>query len=342
MKNTSWSISPSPFILTRPTVSRMSIIAIATLVPQILALAIENDVAALCIVAVSLAGCVIAQLFASIPEHKNPFSDGTVILSGLLVGLLLPDTLNPVVAFAASFSGFLVARIVFGGNGSYWVHPVAVSVCIAWISQAALFPAQLVTADGMRMAGDAFSALKLDRFAQMPADQGLASALNSGFLGMFGIQLPEGYITLFCNSPSAIPAFRYNLLTLGASIVLVAASAIDWIIPTVFLLTYGAAIWFFSFLPLTSVFAGGNILFAFLTSGTLFVAFYVLSDFSTSPRTRTGKTVSGFIAGIAAFFICGPGGSAAGGAFTVILMNAINPVIEYIENKIVASAEDIA
>ena len=139
MKNTSWSISPSPFILTRPTVSRMSIIAIATLVPQILALAIENDVAALCIVAVSLAGCVIAQLFASIPEHKNPFSDGTVILSGLLVGLLLPDTLNPVVAFAASFSGFLVARIVFGGNGSYWVHPVAVSVCIAWISQAALF-----------------------------------------------------------------------------------------------------------------------------------------------------------------------------------------------------------
>ena len=342
MKNTSWSVSPSPFVLTRPTVSRMSIIATATLVPQLLALAIENDTSALCIVAVSLAGCLLAQLLAAIPEHKNPFSDGTVLLSGLLIGLLLPDTLNPVVAFAAAFSGFLAARVVFGGNGSYWVHPVAVSVCIAWISQAALFPAQLVTADGMRVAGDAFSALKLDRFAQMPADQGLATTLNSGFLGMFGIQLPEGYITLFCNSPSAIPAFRYNLLTLAASIVLIAASAIDWIIPAVYLLTYGIATWFFSLLPFASAFSGGNILFAFLTSGTLFVAFYVLADFSTSPRTRTGKAFSGFIAGIAAFFICGPGGSAVGGAFTVILMNSINPVIEYLENKIIASAEDIA
>lgn len=342
MKNNSWIVSPSPFILTRPTVSRMSVVTIITLLPQILMLSLDGDIAALCNICAALGGCILAELFAAIPGRKNPFADGTVVLAGILAGLLLPTTLNPVVAFLSSFSGFLVARVIFGGAGSYWIHPVATSVCIAYISQAAFFPVPLVNADGMRMAGDAFGALKLDRFTQLANDQRLAELMNSGFLSFFGIRIPEGYVTLFWNSPSSIPAFRYNLLTLAASIVLISHRITDWIIPASFLLTYGVFTRLFSLLPFGGIFSGGNILFAFLTSGILFLAFFILPDFSTSPRTRTGKAVSGFVAGLAAFIICGPGGSPVGGVFTVLLANAVNPLIEYTENRIIGSGEDIA
>jgi electron transport complex protein RnfD len=305
-------------------------------------LALEGDVAALVNIAAALLGSVIAELCMAIPDKKNSFGDGVVILAGLLTGLLLPTTLSPFIALGVSFSGFLIARVLFGGTGSYWLHPVATSVCIAFISQSAAFPQVLVSADGMRIAGDAFSALKMDHFTQIASDQTIATNLNSTILGFFGIKLPEGYITLFGNSPSVIPAFRYNIITLASSIILLAMNIIEWVVPCAFLLTYALCVRFFSLLPFGYGFSGGNILFALLTSGVLFIAFYLLTDFSTMPRTRTGKTISGIFAGFFAFLLCGPGGSSAGGVFTVFLVNIINPAIEYCENRIIASAEDIA
>jgi len=342
MKTNGWIVSPSPYILTRPTVSRMSFVAAVTLAPQILMLIISGDIPALINLVAALSGSVIAELCIAIPDRKNSFGDGVVILAGLLTGLLLPITLSPFIALGVSFSGFLIARVIFGGTGSYWVHPVATAVCIAFISQRIIFPLPLVSVEGMRMAGDAFSALKMDHFTQIGSDQNIASNLNSTVLGFFGIKLPEGYITLFENSPSIIPAFRYNSITLIASIILIAMNIIDWIVPCAFLLTYGLCVRFFSLMPFGFGFSGGDILFALLTSGILFIAFYLLTDFSTMPRTRTGKIISGILAGFFAFILCGPGGSSAGGIFTVFLINIINPIIEYCENRIIASAEDIS
>jgi len=216
MKTKGWSVSPSPYILTRPTVSRMSVVTSLTLAPQVLILILVGDTSALINLAAALTGSVIAELCMSIPDRKNSFGDGVVILAGLLTGLLLPTTLSPFIALGVSFSGFLVSRVLFGGTGSYWLHPVATAVCIAFISQKEIFPQLLVSVDGMRMAGDAFGALKMDHFIQIGSDQSIASNLNSTILGFFGIKLPEGYITLFGNSPSIIPAFRYNIITLFA------------------------------------------------------------------------------------------------------------------------------
>jgi electron transport complex protein RnfD len=80
----------------------------------------------------------------------------------------------------------------------------------------------------------------------------------------------------------------------------------------------------------------GDILFAVLTSGILFTAFYLLPEFSTVPRTRVGKLVSGLLAGLICFMLCGPGGSPAGAVFTVISVNPLATIIEYLEKRILA------
>ena len=342
MKKNGWIVSPAPFLLTRPTVSRMSLVTAITLLPQLALLAFFNDIPALITIAVATAGSILAEFCFTFSNHKKAFSDGTAILAGLLAGFLLPSTLNPLVSFAVSFTGILVARNLFGGQGGNWMNPVAAAVGIAYISQASAFPSQLVTADRIRTVGDAFGALKVDHFAQIATDQSVTGLVNTGFLGFFGIKLPEGYITLFCNSPSSIPAFRYNILTLASSIALIAMNIIDWIIPLVFLLTYSLCIRFFSLAPFVTGSGRGDILFALLTGGILFIAFYILPEYSTSPRTHAGKVVSGFLAGLIAFLVCGPGGSPAGGVFTVLIINALSPVIEYLENRYIASAEDFA
>lgn len=337
MNKNSWLVSPSPFILTRPTVSRMSVIAISALVPQIALLAVSSDFGALLNVLASLAGFSLAESIDSFAKRKNSFEDGTAVLAGILCGLLLPNTLNPFVAFLSAFSGFFFARVAFGGLGCNWMSPVAVSVCVAYISHSSSFPPQLVGADGIRMAGDAFGALKLDSFRLIPRDQAIADFVNSNLLSPFGMHMPEGYVTLFWESPSAIPAFRYNALTLAASIIMIAFNVVDWIVPSAFLLAYASLVRFLSPVTLGLDPAGGDILFALLTSGILFIAFFVLTEYSTTPRSRTGKAISGALAGIFAFLLCGPGGSPVGAAFTVISIHTVNPLIEYAENRIIGA-----
>jgi len=342
MKKTGWIVSPAPFLLTRPTVTRMTVVTACTLMPQLALIAMDGDVQSLVTIASAILGSVLAEFLFSFPDRKNSLRDGSVILSGLLVGMLLPSTLNPVISLAVAFIGMLVARNLFGGSGSYWIHPVAVSVAIAYIGSAAFFPAQLVTGDGIRTVGDAFGAFKLDGFAQNPQDQAVTGTINAFLLRIFGIKLPEGYVTLFWSAPSVIPAFRYNAFILAGSVVLIAMNIIDWIVPLAYLVSYALCVYFLSLMPFGSLQVSGDMLFAFLTSGTLFAAFYLLPDYSTNPRTRIGKAISGTLAGIVAFVVSGPGGAPAGSVFTVLVINAFNPVIEYLENRYIAAAGDFA
>ncbi len=342
MKKNGWIVSPSPFILTRPSVRKMTFVVACTLVPQLCILAYAADYGALMTIAATLFGAAIAELSYSLPTEKRVSLDPAALLSGLLAGLLLPATINPLIAAVVSFVGVLVARKLFGGAGSFWVNPVALTVAIAYVGNAAIFPPQSVTPDGIRTVGDVFGAMKLESFAQIPGDQSLTGTANSVFLRFFGIKLPEGYVTLFWDAPSSIPAFRYNAITLAASIILIAMNVIDWIVPLAYLATYGLSVYFLSLMPLTGAARPGDALFAFLTGGTLFIAFYLLPEYSTNPRTRTGKVILGTIAGVVAFLVAGPGGSPVGGAFTVIVVNAISPVIEYLENRYIASAGDFA
>jgi len=212
-----------------------------------------------------------------------------------------------------------------------------VAVCLGYLSQGDLFPPYLVTPESVSAAGDAFGALKIDQFPRIPADTAITDFLNKSLLNRSGISLPEGYITLFWNSPSTIPAFRYNILTLVASIALLSLKIIDWIVPAVFLATYGACVYLFT--PVSGAMPNplsGDILFAVLTGGILFTAFYLLPEFSTVPRTRVGKLVSGLLAGLICFMLCGPGGSPAGAVFTVISVNPLATIIEYLEKRILA------
>lgn len=311
----------------------MSTVTAATLIPLIGMIALDGDYRALLSIGLALAGAVLAEVFMTLPFGKTMPRDGTVLISGLLTGFLLPTSLSPAVVFSVSLTGTLFARAVFGGTGSYWIHPTAVSVAIAFISVPTLFPPQLVTAEGMDAVGDAFASLKVDSFPRLVNDKSMTDAFNGLLTQSLGIRIPEGYVTLLWKSPSAIPAFRYNALILVSSIVMLSLKVIDWIVPVFFLLCYSALIRLLPLMPFAPDVRQGDILFALLTSGTLFIAFYVLPEFSTTPRSRVGKALFGCVAGSAAFLICGPGGSAGGGAFAVLAANAFSPLFEFLERR---------
>lgn len=336
MTGNTWTVSPAPFLRIRPTLTSMSVTVLLTLLPQIGLLAYSGDYRALVNVVLALAGSVLAELCRG-TRGRVSMKDGTIFVAGILTGLLLPEGYNPLLIPVVSFTSTLFTRVVFGGTGSYWVNPVAVSVAIAWISIPAAFPQPLVTSEGLRSMGEAFGAFKLDSFRPLSLDSPVTSALNQFLSAVSSIRIPEGYATLFIESPSTIPAFRFNLVVLAASIVLISTDAIDWILPTAFLATYAVALRFFS-LPWSGSPAHGDILFGFLTGGMLFTAFYLLPEYATAPRTAAGKGIAGMVGGFAAFLICGPGGTPVGAVFSVLAVNAVCPLIEFAETNIPLTA----
>lgn len=334
MSRNAWTVSPSPFLRTRPTLLGMSVTILLTLVPQLILLAFTRDYRALLNVALSVTGCVLAELCRG-SRGRVSMKDGTIFVSGILTGLLLPEGFMPVLIPMVAFTGTLFARAVFGGTGSYWINPVAVSVAIAWISKPDAFPMPMVTIDGMRSMGEAFGAVKLDNFKPLMLDSPVTASFNRLLSAISSVRIPEGYATLFIDSPSVIPAFRFNLVVLIASIILIASDAIDWILPASFLATYAIALRFLSFgLPISGAAAQGDILFGFLTGGLLFTAFYLLPEYATAPRTVAGKVVAGIFGGFISLLLCGPGGTPVGSVFTVMSVNAISPLIEYAETRI--------
>ncbi len=333
MNNRHTLISPAPFVFIRPTVAHMSVITIAVIVPQLFALILAHDFRALATIVFCIAGASAAELLLLPVRNKMMINDGTAVLIGLLTAFFLPSGIPFVTALLVTFSGVVLCRTLFGGLGTNWINPVMFSVAIAYLTSPDAFPSFLVTAASVQSSGDAFAALRTDNFQQLAADQGLTASLNSWFFSHLGIKLPDGYMTLFLDSPSTIPAFRFNLLTLGASIILLAGDIIDKIVPAVFLFTYAICVRLFALVPFGAAVSSGDILFALLTGGILFTAFFILPDYATSPRTATGKVFSGILAGILAFLLCGPGGSPIGIVFTVLAVNAINPVLELIENR---------
>lgn len=155
--------------------------------------------------------------------------------------------------------------------------------------------------------------------------------LNSVVLHSAGVTLPEGYITLFILFPSTIPACRYNILTLIASIILFATRALPKTLAFTSLMVYGTLIYLFSSLPFSGTCGGGDILYAWLTGGTLFSVFFAINDCGSIPRSTIGRFFLGCVMGIFCFFIAGPAPSPTTIAFSVLLSNCVSPIIEQTE-----------
>ena len=255
------------------------------------------------------------------------------LLTGLLIGFFLPVNSGFVFSFLIAFMSYFFSWGIFGGKGFSWINPVMLAACIAAICKPECF-VQPISFDRIAADGSVFAALEPSGLLQTPTDQYITSMFNSTFLHGAGVTLPEGYIGLFLHYPSAIPAFRYNLLTLCSSIVLLSSKTINKTLPFTFLFIYGLLVYLFPSVGQTGVYGKGDILSALLTSGALFAAFFVMNDGGSIPRSRAGRCMTGILTGVFAFFITGSGAIPEGIPFAVLFVDCLNPLIEWMESYI--------
>ena len=112
-------------------------------------------------------------------------------------------------------------------------------------------------------------------------------------------------------------------LLIGAAFLLI-LRIISWHIPLSYVFTLGVFSWLFS----AQGFARGDILFSILSGGVILGAFFMATDYVTSPLTRKGQLIFGASCGLIAFLIRRWGGYPEGVSFSILIMNAFVPLID--------------
>ena len=267
--------------------------------------------------------------------------DGSALLTGWLLALSLPPWAPWWIGVMGGLFATVLAKQVFGGLGQNLFNPAMVARVFLLIS----FPVQMtvwvaplpITAatapgfiDGLRIL-----------FSGVPNLDAVSSA---SLLGFAKTELSRGVDLMHSLAAATAPGNSLageragslgetaSLLIAGGGLVLLFLGIVSWHIPVAMLagITLPAAIAHAAD-PLRYLDAATHL----LSGGAMLGAFFIATDYVTSPNTRTGQLIFGAGCGGLTFIIRTWGGYPEGVAFAVLLMNALTPVIDrYIRPRI--------
>ena len=318
-----------PFIYKAESIGVESLKMILLLAVQIFMLFFTKSFSALLIIFSSTLASVLAEIVVIKVFNQIEYNSYIIaVLQGIVAGMIVPETYPFVTVFFAVFFIMFVIKYLFGGFADAWINPVVFVVAVLWFVGGKLFPDFLITSDYFCSRNPSQLLIESGAFPVSSFDSSVTETLNNTIFGLFKVSIPEGYISLFWDTHSVIPAFRFNFITLISSIILYGSNLIKAIIPSTFLVVYLLLVRFLSPLFCNGIPYQGDMLLALLTSGTLFYATFVLQSYGTTPISFVGKFLYGFFAGVFAFVITGCGTSSTGMAFTVLLSNILSLFIQ--------------
>lgn len=322
-----------PFIYIIPSIRYTTIAMLCLLSVQLVMLIFTKSYNALLVVAVSCVGTALAMYILKLYYKKRKMYVLSAILQGILVGMLLPSNYPLLTVFFISFFAMLISKIMSINLPQSWYNFVALVVIVCWIIGMKEFPAVAISSDLVASPNPSLLLIQSGSIPMIKYDTAITDFLNRNIFSIFNVTIPEGYVSMLWDNNSIIPAFRFNLITLASSVVLVAVDMITMFIPMIFLVTYGILIRLFMPVFFGGSIGQGDMILAFTTGGTFFCMVYLLQWFGTVPSTTAGKAAYAFLCGITAFFVVGYGMSPVGMVFTIFVANIISSIIQGIEEK---------
>jgi electron transport complex protein RnfD len=246
--------------------------------------------------AVSVAAAVLTE-YGVKKLRKRPFvMDGSAVITGLLLALTLPPTIPLWMVALGSIFSIAIVKEAFGGLGYNIFNPALGGRAFMTVS----FPVEMTTWVWPGGA-DAITT---------------ATPLAEGFVWQYDrVALYEAL--LLGNVGGSIGETSALLILLGG-LLLIALRIMDWRIP----LAYIGTVALFTFA------LGQDAIFHVLAGGLMLGAFFMATDYVTSPITHKGRIIFGIGCGILTVVIRIFGGLPEGVAFAILMMNAVTPLID--------------
>lgn len=331
----------NPFVYVRPSISAVTVRILVLLLIQVVMLLLTKSYNAAILIGTTALGGIAAASVNFLIYHEKPFQFLNIIVQGIFIGFLLPQEFPVVVAFFITFFTLIISRCIFFKSVNCWINICCVAVMIAWFIGRQYFPQFIITKDLISLKNSSVYLLQNGSFPIYSLDSTITSFLNEKVFSIFKVTIPEGFVSLLWDTNSSIPAFRFNLLTIISSVIIFADNAFSFIIPTLMLCVYAVLIRLFGPIFFGGSFNQGDIILAFLTSGTLFCSVFLIQWYGTVPIFLSGKIILGILAGIIAFLVTGAGTSPIGMVYTVLITNFVNIFIRTFQEKNIPNNQSV-
>ena len=259
---------------------------------------------ALAVICVTIASCIVSEyLFNKITHRKQTVSDLSCIVTGLLLAMNLSSTIPFWIAILGGAFAIIVVKMLFGGLGQNFMNPALGARCFLLL---------------------AFTG-PMTSFATIPLD-GTTGATPLGIIKEEGTLFSDTMAMFTGKIAGSIGETSVICLLIGA-IFLILMGIIDIRIPGTYILTFVIFIILFGG-HLTSGDLVTYVVQQVCGGGLILGAFFMATDYATSPITPRGKIIYGIIAGCLLGIFRVFGSSAEGCSYSIIFANMLVPLIE--------------
>ena len=299
---------------------------IIALVPALLVSFLYFGLGSAVVCAVSVAACVFFEwaITKYMLKREPSITDGSAILTGLLLGFNLPSNLPIWIIAIGALVAIGIGKMTFGGLGCNPFNPALVGRCFLLVS----FPAQMTSWPEVGQLGS-----YTDVTTGATPLSIMKDAIKTGDASLLE-KLPDSLTMLLGN-----PANGFGAGTIGE------VCALALIIGLVYMLVRKIITWHIpvSIILTVFVFSGllhlGNPVYAnpvaeILSGGLMLGAIFMATDYVTSPMTGKGQIIYGVCIGLLTVVIRNWGSYPEGMSFAILIMNAFTPLINtYIKPK---------
>ena len=289
------NVSSSPHVRSSLTTHKIMYQVILSLMPVTIMGIINYGMGALSVILAAVISAVVAEAaFNAIIKKPQTIADGSAALTGLLLALVLPPELPLYIPILGSVFAIVVVKGMFGGLGKNFMNPALAARCFLLISYGAIVTVYKV--DGVATATPL-------------VDMAAGETVN--------------LMSLFMGSASGVIGSSVLGLLIG-TVMMFAFKVITWEIPAATLVSFTAFMLFF----------GGQgfdlhaLLVHIMGGGILLGAFFMATDYVTSPVTPTGQLVFGAVVGILCGLFRVLGSAADSVSYGIIFANILVPLIE--------------
>ncbi|MCR5686688.1 MAG: RnfABCDGE type electron transport complex subunit D [Lachnospiraceae bacterium] len=293
-----YNVSASPHVRSKMTVQTIMFLVIISLLPAAAFGIYRFGFNAALLIAVCIAACVLSELlYTLLMKKKATIGDFSAVLTGLLLALNLPPSAKWWMGIIGSVFAIIVVKMLFGGLGQNFMNPALAGRCFLVIC----FTARMTDFSYDGVTGATPLALIRD---------GVPVSLYDMFLGRISGTIGE----------------VSTALLLAGAVFLIVMGIIDVRISFSYLL---------SFVLFMGLFAGRGWDITYLAAqlcggGLMLGAFFMATDYVTSPITKTGRILFGICCGLLTGLFRVFSSSAEGVSYAIIISNLLVPLLEKI------------
>lgn len=313
-------LSTSPFLKDTVTTPRIMMTVVYTLIPVWLASVYYFGISAFFVTAVAVLSCLFTEwLFSTADNRRRSLKDGSALLTGLLLGMILPPGFPLWMVFIGGMVSIGMGKMMWGGLGQNIFNP-------ALLGRAFLQAAFPTAITSWSPSGAPVLTMRSSNFAWPFSHAELSDAIT-GATPLAKMKFEQASTPvmdlLMGNTSGSLGETAAFLIILGGAYLLY-KNIINWRIPASIIIT---VVIFSGTFYLIDPLEYPSPLFMLLSGGLLLGTIYMATDPVSSPLTPKGLWIYGIGIGILIVLIRNWGGLPEGVMYAILLMNAATPLI---------------